>query len=240
MRNVDNWRASKFELHKGVVRASRNAQNVGIGSRLIVDLIGKIYQDQIPKYCSGKLLDLGCGHVPLYFLYRDLIDESVCVDWAESIHQNEHLDIVHDLTQPLPLNDNQFDTVVCSDVLEHIPTPLTTFAEISRVLKPGGKLLLNVPFMYWVHEQPHDFHRYTEFALRHYCAEAGLNVVDLRSCGGSLDVVSDVMSKTFMQLGKIGLPFALTCHWLACLLRPLIQNSAQFPLFYFLVASKPE
>jgi SAM-dependent methyltransferase len=230
MRNVENWKPTKFEMHGGNFRASRDPSRVGISSRLIIDLIAREYQDAIPKYCSGKLLDLGCGHVPLYSAYKEIIDENICIDWAESLHQNEFLDVIHDLTKPLPLDSESFDTVVCSDVLEHIPTPAAAIQEISRVLKPGGVLLLNVPFMYWVHEAPYDFHRYTEFALKRLCEISDLDVIQLNPVGGPVDVIADISAKQFKKIRYIG-------KYLSRLLG-LHTDSKSIPLLYFLVAKK--
>lgn len=242
MKNENHWKPSKFEMVRGKLRASRNTKYVGLGSRLIVDLIATLYQEHLPKNCSGRLLDLGCGHVPLYMMYRSLVDDCTCVDWASSLHENEFLDVVHDLTQPLPFEDATFDTIICSDVLEHIPTPMACVAEISRVLKPGGKVIFNVPFLYWIHEAPYDFHRYTEFAIQRMFDSNGLEIDILHPAGGSFVVVGDILSKTFAKLRTVGRPLSLLAQGMANLLRryQTDHNQRQFPLLYFVVATKPE
>ncbi len=197
MQNVESWKPTKYELHAGRVRASRDVAEVSVASRLITDLVGEVYTRLIPQYCRGHLLDLGCGHAPFYLLYQHHADQITCMDWAESLHQNRFLDHVHDLTKPFPLEDNQFDTVICSDVMEHISEPAHVWGEIARVLKPGGTLILNVPFMYGVHEEPHDFHRYTEFALRQYAEKAGLTVEMLAPVGKIRQVLGDILAKVF-------------------------------------------
>ncbi|MBW6482221.1 MAG: class I SAM-dependent methyltransferase [Vicingaceae bacterium] len=57
-----------------------------------------------------------------------------------------------DINQPLPIENEIFDTVILSDVLKHIRKPEELIAEIHRIMKPNGKFMLNVPFFYWLHE----------------------------------------------------------------------------------------
>jgi hypothetical protein len=73
-------------------------------------------------------------------------------------------------------------------------------AEISRVLRPGGTVLLTTPFMYRVHEAPYDFFRYTPFAIRALAEDAGLQVAAIRTRGGYLSVACDVAFKGFAVL----------------------------------------
>lgn len=79
----------------------------------------------------------------------------------------------------LPLGDACADNVVCLEVLEHVPDPAAAVMEIARVLKPGGRAWLSMPFMYPVHNEPFDFQRYTEFGLRRDLGRANLEVVEL-------------------------------------------------------------
>jgi SAM-dependent methyltransferase len=122
---------------------------------------------------------MGCGHVPLYGTYRDLVQENICIDWANNLHTRIHLDYALDLGGKLPFQDGSFDTVLLTDVLEHLPEPQDAMGEVGRILRWVGKLIIGVPFFYWIHEQPHDYHRYTEFALRRMCHLSGLSVVEL-------------------------------------------------------------
>jgi SAM-dependent methyltransferase len=150
------------------------------------------------------LLDLGCGKVPLYEAYRSLVSSVMCVDWGQSFHSKRHLDLEVDLTGPLPIESGRFDTIVLSDVLEHIPNPANIWSEMARVLRPGGKIVMNVPFLYWIHEQPFDYHRYTEFALRRYARDSGLDVLELESLGGSPEVLADITAKNVCLIPRIG------------------------------------
>ncbi len=167
MKNINKWKPTKFVRNKkGQLIASRDAREVGVASRLIADLTAAWYDKNIKEFASGKLLDLGCGKAPLYSTYAPFIDGVVLTDWENSAHKNKHLDVVCDITKKLPFKDNTFNTIVLSDVLEHVPNPGDLMSELARILKPGGFVLINVPFIYWLHEVPHDYHRYTEFMLQ--------------------------------------------------------------------------
>lgn len=246
MRNQASWKPSKFVYRGGHLAASRDPSEVTVGSRLSADLIARFYSRLLPLHARGKLLDLGCGKVPLYASYKDLITDCVCVDWANTAHKNEYLDRECDLTQPLPFDDGEFDTIILSDVLEHIPTPEALCREMARTLAPGGKLVLNVPFYYWLHEEPHDFYRYTEFALRRFMQLAGLELVTLESTGGAPEVMTDIFAKSIVHLPLLGRPLAALAQWLTLELVgrwPLSKVSSKtrlrFPFGYFVVAAKP-
>jgi SAM-dependent methyltransferase len=251
MRNRQHWTPTKFKVQHGLFgRGSRlagNIEHVNPASLMICDMVAAFYQRAIPKYCAGSLLDLGCGHVPLYETYRGHVHEITCVDWAETLHSNQYLDVVHDLTSPLPFEDNQFDTVLLSDVLEHIPTPDRLLDEIVRVLKPNGHLLINVPFYYGIHESPHDFFRFTEYALRRFASQRSLEIVELNPTGGVLEVLSDILLKQVGGIPLVGRTVATIGHYLSILFRanPLaaaIQRLTEknFPYFYSFVARKAE
>lgn len=246
MRNAGSWKASKYVMRNGRLIASRDLREVVVGSRLSADVIAGYFQRQLPLHAKGKLLDLGCGKAPLYATYKDLVAECVSVDWANTAHKNEHLDHECDLTQPLPFYDGEFDTIILSDVLEHIPTPEALCQEIARTLAVNGKLIMNVPFLYWLHEEPHDFYRYTEFALRRFVAMAGLDLVMIESTGGSPEVMTDLFSKHVAQIPLIGSGCAALAQWLTMgfvgtRLGKRLSNATRqkFPLGYFLVATKP-
>jgi SAM-dependent methyltransferase len=245
VRNRDRWSETKFVFKAGRLVASSDPENVGIASRLIVNLIASLYQTALQEHASGRLLDLGCGNVPLYAAYRDFVTDITCVDWDNSLHKNEYLDHSADLSQPLAFDDGAFDTIILSDVLEHIPVPLELCQEISRMLVPGGKLIMSVPFYYWLHEQPHDFYRYTEYALRRFMDLSGMQVIYLTPAGGALEVVSDILSKISLRYLKGGRFVAATLQritqWFlstAVGSRISRRTAVDFPLCYFMVAEK--
>ncbi len=246
MRNSDRWTESKYVQRSGRLRASRDPAEVGVGSRLIGDRVAAFYEAALPRHARGRLADLGCGKAPLYGSYRQLVGSVTCVDWPQSVHASPFVDCQADLGQALPFDDGAFDTVILSDVLEHVPDPQALWREIARLLAPGGKLLLNLPFLYGVHEAPHDYGRYTEHALRRFAQQCGLDVLMLEPVGGSLHVLADLLAKHLAHLPLAGPLLASAVQGLVALIdrmawgRRLARRSGErFPLGYFMVAAKP-
>lgn len=245
MRNKQKWKASKY-VYKGTkLIASRDPHEVGIGSRLIVDLTADFYDNNLQQYAKGKLLDLGCGKVPLYAAYREFVTDNICVDWENTIHRNEYLDYELNLTKKLPFQESEFDTIILSDVLEHIPVPEQLWADMARILSRNGKIIMNVPFYYWLHERPHDYYRYTEFALRRFVEISGLRLVQLEPIGGAPEVMADIFAKSALQLPQLGRFLAVFTQWFTLsFIRTKFGKKVSeatrdsFPFGYFLVAEK--
>jgi SAM-dependent methyltransferase len=241
MKNSDLWRPTKFEKYKDGFRASRNLNNVGPGYRFITDLQAEKYYQLISKYARGKLLDLGCGDVALYEMYKPLVNESVCVDWIGSYHDISHLDFEFNLNKPFPLEDNYFDTILLTDVLEHISNPENLWKEMARVLKVGGKIIVGVPFIHLIHEAPYDFFRYTEYRLKLYCDENCLKVSELYPYGGALEIIIDILAKLYSFSKIISL---IHYHLSRIITRTILAKKIfritahRYPLGYCLVAEK--
>jgi SAM-dependent methyltransferase len=128
---------------------------------------------------TGELLDVGCGSKP----YRAFIPTTryvgMEIDSAGSTAGPRVADVYYD-GRNFPFADQSFDGVLCSQVFEHVFTPFEFLAEIHRVLRPGGRLLLTVPFVWDEHEQPRDFARYSSFGLRAVLENAGFEVATMR------------------------------------------------------------
>lgn len=90
----------------------------------------------------------------------------------------------------LPFSDARFDTVMLLDVLEHLARPELALAEARRVLRPGGRLLVTVPFAYPLHDMPHDYQRFTAPGLRHRLAGAGLEDATIDEAGGGIEAAA--------------------------------------------------
>ncbi len=82
------------------------------------------------------------------------------------------LDIISDITN-IPRSNESFDVILCTEVFEHIPDPLSALKEFSRLLKPGGKLILTAPFASMTHFAP--YHYSTGFSRFFYEKHLPLN-----------------------------------------------------------------
>ena len=114
-------------------------------------------------------------------------------DWENSPHEHAiAADIIGSL-QDLPVADASFDAVLCTQVLEHVADPLAVLSELRRVTRPGGQLLLTVPLVWPLHEEPYDFFRYTPHGLRHLLTAAGFEIVSITPRNGSFTTLAGLM-----------------------------------------------
>ena len=93
------------------------------------------------------------------------------------------LDTVGNLRK-IPFGDATFDAAVCVQTLEHVDQPFEVTQEIGRVLKPGGRYYLSAPMMWYQHQKPHDYYRYTSFGLENLLKQNGMRIVEIRPMGG--------------------------------------------------------
>ncbi len=143
-------------------------------------------RDSMPKL-NGRLLDIGCGKMP----YREMILKESAVseytgldiETAISYDRSVKPDFTWD-GKTMPFEDNSFDCAMATEVLEHCAEPEVLLAEARRVLKPGGVLFLTVPFLWNLHETPHDEYRYTPFSLVRHLKNSGFEDITIKALGG--------------------------------------------------------
>lgn len=134
----------------------------------------KAMQTLVPLAGTGRVLDVGCGSQPYRSLFREHDYVGLEFDTARN-RATKSADLWFD-GRRFPSDDAAFDIVLCSQVLEHTPEPQAMIAEIARVLRPGGRLILSVPFVWDEHEQPYDNFRFTRFALTRLLVGSGFRV----------------------------------------------------------------
>lgn len=144
---------------------------------LIYD-IGDEWLKRFSENFRGHLIDLGCGEMPYREWLLNYADTYTGVDWGGTQHELR-ADVVADLNEPLPIDNGIADTVISLSVMEHLREPQIFLGEAQRILKTGGRMVLQVPFMWRVHEAPYDYFRYTRFGLRYLMEKAGFADVEV-------------------------------------------------------------
>ncbi len=197
----------------------------------------------IREHAAGRALDIGAGHSPYLAALRDRCESVLSMDLERRGEDTNLRGSVLDL----PFADGGiFDTVFCTQVLEHVPQPARAVSEMSRVLAPGGKLILSVPHLSVIHEAPHDYFRYTRYGLEGLLADAGLRVESIRESGGLLSFLGHGASCILMSLAA-PLPGLRWLAWLfnyvfwvrlAQVLDRLLGFSSLYPCNYVVVAVK--
>jgi SAM-dependent methyltransferase len=170
---------------------------------------------------NGKsCLDVGCGGQPLRAQITALGLEYVSVDLTQNVAGN--VDYVGAIDGELPeaLTARSFDFVICTEVLEHVANWPAAFANLARVLKAGGRLLITCPHIWVPHEEPADFFRPTSWALAHHGNEAGLRVVEITRLGDGYDVLGTVLAAV-----RLGAPEGRPWTWLVAGPAALIRKA---------------
>jgi SAM-dependent methyltransferase len=131
-----------------------------------------------PRLSGGKLIDIGCGRKP----YRELFPGTDYVGLEIDTPATRARGIAERFYDgnTFPCGDAEFDAALANQVLEHVFEPEAFLAEIHRILKPGGKLLLTVPFIWDEHEQPYDYARYSSFGIRYLLEKSGFTVLEAK------------------------------------------------------------
>lgn len=149
------------------------------------------------------ILEAGCGAAAFTPILKEYSSTILATDISKEqieINQKNHKDIefmVIDLSEKFPFQDNTFDLIWCSEVLEHLYFPLFALGEFKRVLRPGGKLLVTVPYhgilknmfialfrfdKHYDPEYPH-VRFFTKQTLSRIVYKAGLSNIELKTCG---------------------------------------------------------
>ena len=131
----------------------------------------------------GLLLDVGCGQKP-YRGFLPNIRRHVGIDMPGTSHGSQHSDVMASALA-LPFASSTFDSILCTEVLEHTPDPALGLREMARVARPGAILLMTVPMSEQLHEEPFDYCRFTRHWLRYLLEATGWRVERIQERGGA-------------------------------------------------------
>ncbi len=151
----------------------------------------------IENYARGKMIDVGCGDLP----YKEIIVKHVDrYDTFDIEKRVPEVMFVGDIQNMEEIADESYDSALCLEVLEHVPHPFDGFSELGRILKKDGVLIMSVPHLSRLHEEPWDFYRYTKYALKSILEERGFEIVEITSRGGLFSFLGHQFSTVFVCL----------------------------------------
>jgi len=142
------------------------------------------------NHLSGTLLDFGCGTKP-YKSFFGSVNEYIGVDYKIEGREDKQktVDVFYD-GKTIPFEEKRFDSILSTEVLEHVFNIDELLKEFNRVLKIGGKALITTPFMWEEHEMPYDFARYTTPALKSLYEKNGFQIIENAKSGNYVTVIS--------------------------------------------------
>jgi SAM-dependent methyltransferase len=163
----------------------------------------KLLREQLRGPASevhGMLIDLGCGYKP----YRPFFKQVTAYIGLDSDGRRRP-DVVGVATAA-PFAD----AVLCTELLEHCPSPDEVVREIARILKPGGTLLLSSPMSWNLHYEPHDYYRFTRYWLQVIVARAGLETASVSRIGGVFAMTGARLTEVICKTTARALKFVPT------------------------------
>lgn len=146
------------------------------------------------KFISGETLDLGAGNAK----YRHIIKPHTSKYTTFDMVQGPNIDVVGDILN-ISFDDNSFDTVISTQVLEHVRKPWVMVSEIARVLRPNGIAIVSAPFLVPYHADPHDYFRYTKEGMSSLFIENGFEILECNSYGGFFSVIYEMIHFTLLN-----------------------------------------
>lgn len=170
---------------------------------------------------------------------------------ATAIRYEAACDVYGDVRR-LPFRTASVDVAIFFEVLEHVAEPAAAMAEISRVLKPGGKLIASVPFVYPVHDAPYDYWRFTRYGIEELLGQYSLEMAVVKSHGNAFVAILQMQNMAILELAwnlwkahpayliPLGLPLYLACllsNLLGCLF-VFFPKSSNLCLGYSFIATR--
>jgi SAM-dependent methyltransferase len=191
-------------------------------------------------YVRGNTLDLGAGTAK----YKEDLLSHVTNYTAFDMVAGPHIDMVGDV-HATGLPSGSFDTILCTEVLEHIREPWRMVEEIARLLRPGGTCILTTPFLLPFHADPHDYFRYTLEGVTWLFERARLRIVESGPFGGIGIVLGEALKFSFCnpyvhkRPGFIRRNIFRVLYRLLCLLDRSPRKQSIFYSAVYVVAEKP-
>jgi SAM-dependent methyltransferase len=147
-----------------------------------------------------SLLDVGAGDAPYRELFSHL--DYVTCDWENTQYAPAIPSDISGSADSIPVPDASFDAILNTQVLEHVPEPGRVLAEFWRILRPGGRLFISAPLVWYLHEEPHDYYRYTPHGLRYLLDKARFIDVEITPLNDSFSTVAQLMADLGWMMGR--------------------------------------
>lgn len=185
---------------------------------------------------ASKVLDAGAGETPYKKYFANYSYTAIDTKWGDTNWNYINLDVVGDLKK-LPFSKDIFDGILCTQVLEHVNEPTDVINEFYRVLKPGGVLYLSAPQGWGVHQEPHDYFRFTHYGLKYLLEKSGFEIKSTASSCGYFGYLANRLTVfpkiLFWQIKQkitrfVFFPIEILSYIIFVLLFPLILNSIDF------------
>lgn len=166
----------------------------------------------------GVLLDVGCGLKPYEKILSPYVKKHYGIEYSpESGYRGNRADVAADACA-IPFADSSIDTILCTEVLEHVKNPEKVIKEFARILKPNGIVITTAPFFYPIHDS-FDFFRYTDKGIAVIMQRCGFEVEKIVPLSGTGLTVALMFNSYLFDLGFM---WTKWMYPLGLVLRPLL------------------
>jgi len=181
---IARWveKLKRLFFDNNITRRKNYNANIVKPTFFVVKHLKKFIYDSIARYVSASksVLDVGCGEQPM----RGLIEKYGGAYIGVDISQNQQGSVaVISSINKVSFHNSTFDLILCTEVLEHVSDTYSLFFELSRLLRPGGIIILTSPFAFSLHEEPYDYVRVTPYQIIECAKKSNLEIVDLKTSG---------------------------------------------------------
>jgi len=151
------------------------------------------------SYKNSKVLDFGCGDTR-YKKFIEVNNEYIGVDLKKTGFENSRkfADFYWD-NKTLPFEDEKFDVIVCTEVLDDVEDIELVTHELRRVLKKDGKIFITMPFIFGEHDIPYDFRRFTSFGIKKFFEKQNFNIVEFKKILQGKNSVIQIIDSEFTR-----------------------------------------
>ena len=196
------------------------------------------------KYITGHLIDIGCGTKPYERLIAPFVKEHIGLDHQDSLHENSKVNLFA-AAYAIPVDDNSFDSAICTAVLEHLEEPEQALRECFRILKLGGVAIYSVPFIWHLHEEPRDFYRYSKYGLQYLFEKVGFEIIQIKALSGFWTTFGQLFVYNLYRLNRGPLRWLKIVDAIGLFIQGFVymldklDKTEQWTWMYMVVARKP-
>lgn len=183
----------------GIQRIRRSSVDISSHHYIVLTILERWILEKAVPSARGEFLDFGCGGQPYRVNFESRISRYIGADVAAASGVQPDIRLIPG--QPVPMPDASVDTILSTQVLEHVSDIDSYIAECSRLLRSGGKLLISVPMQWRHHEVPHDYWRFTRYGLEEVLQRHGFIVESTTPCGGVFAMLGQILAS---HLGETG------------------------------------
>lgn len=211
---------------------------------IVKRLLHKSFKKNGKEYIKGLILDVGSGLSPFQKYVKN--GRFITLDYTMDVNPT-----LVGLATYLPFKSNSFDSIICTDVLEHLEEPSSCIKEMRRVLKVSGYIYITVPMLWCLHYEPYDFYRFTKYGLTYLLKKENLHIVRVEPIGKIFSYAAarfceklyNIVNKTIFFLPKqwrfvVVIPLTLPFSFLLCNFTSLFDKMNKRDIFSWCVIAQ--